>query len=67
MNFFDSLGVFSIIAVILSIAAVVAAFIFIVPQKKREKLNLAGRIVHDILNFRFLILEKVCQAAYIFK
>ena len=66
MNFFDSLGVFSIIAVILSIAAVVAAFIFIVPQKKREKLNLAGRIVHDILNFRFLILEKVCQAAYIF-
>ena len=66
MNFFDSIGVFSIIAVILSIAAVVAAFIFIVPQKKREKLNLAGRIVHDILNFRFLILEKVCQAAYIF-
>ena len=37
MNFFDSLGVFSIIAVILSIAAVVAAFFFIVPQKKREK------------------------------
>ena len=62
----NSLGTFATIAVILSIAAVVAAFIFIVPQKKREKLNLAGRIAHDVVNFRFLITEKICQAAYIF-
>ena len=66
MSLLNSLGIFATIAVILSIAAVVAAFIFIVPQKKREKLNLAGRIAHDVVNFRFLITEKICQAAYIF-
>ena len=46
--------------------AVIAAFIFIVPQKKRAKLNRAGRILQDIFNFRSLIAEKIYQALYIF-
>lgn len=62
----DSAGTFATVAVILSIVAVIAAFIFIVPQKKRAKLNRAGRILQDIFNFRSLIAEKIYQALYIF-
>lgn len=59
-------GVFSIIAVILAIAATVLAFIFLVPDKKREKLNKFGKFLHDTMNFKYLIIEKILQALYIF-
>lgn len=62
----DSLKTFATVAVILSVIAVIAAFIFIVPQKRRAKLNHAGRILHDIFNFRSLIAEKIYQGLYIF-
>lgn len=57
---------FVVIAFILSLVAVVLAFIFIVPEKKRAKLNKFGQLLHDILNFKFLIVEKILQALYIF-
>ena len=57
---------FSIVALILAIVATVLAFIFIVPEKKRAKLNKFGQFWHDALNFKFLIVEKILQALYIF-
>lgn len=62
----DPTPTFAGIACALSFVAVIAAFIFIVPQKKRAKLNRTGRILHDIFNFRSLIAEKIYQAFYIF-
>lgn len=56
----------SILAVVFALAATVLAFIFIVPDHKRKKLNKLGKLVHDIVNFRFLIIEKILQALYIF-
>ena len=56
---------FTIIALILALGATVVAFIFIVPEKKREKLNKIGKLLHDIFNFKFLIVEKILQALYI--
>ena len=61
-----NLGVFGIIATILAIVAVVLAFIFIVPEKKRANLNKFGQFLHDTVNFKFLIVEKILQALYIF-
>lgn len=55
-----------ILAAIFALAATVLAFIFIVPEKKRAKLNKLGQLVHDIVNFKFLIVEKILQALYIF-
>lgn len=55
-----------IVAAILAIAATVLAFIFIVPEKKRPSLNKPLQILHDVLNFKFLIIEKIMQALYIF-
>lgn len=56
---------FTIIALILALGATVVSFIFIVPEKKREKLNKIGKLLHDIFNFKFLIVEKILQALYI--
>ena len=58
--------VFLIIAVILAIAATVLAFIFFVPEKRREKMNAFGKFLHDLCNFKFLVVEKVLQTLYIF-
>ncbi len=55
-----------LIAAVLAIVAAVLAFIYVIPEKKREKLNKAGKILHDFLNFKFLIVEKILQAVYVF-
>lgn len=65
-NAAQSLGAFSVVAVILAIVATVLAYIFIVPEKKREKLNAFGKFLHDTFNFKYLIVEKILQALYIF-
>lgn len=58
--------IFLIIAVVLAIAATVLAFIFVVPEKRREKLNAFGKFLHDLCTFKFLVVEKILQALYIF-
>ena len=61
-----SLSTIGIIALILGIAATVLAFIFLVPDKKAEKLNKFGKAIHSLLTFKFLFIEKILQALYIF-
>lgn len=55
-----------VLVVILAIVVTVLAFVFIVPEKKRAKLNKFGRFLHDTVNFKYLIVEKILQALYIF-
>lgn len=59
-------GVAPIISLIVAIIATILAFIFIVPDKCRAKLNGFGKFLHDTLNFKYLIVEKILQALYIF-
>ena len=71
MEFLGSSGLkgaigFTVAAVILAIVATVLAFIFIVPEKKRDKLNAFGKFLHDTCNFKYLVVEKLLQALYIF-
>ena len=61
-----SYGVFSVIAILLAVAATVLTFIFIVPDKKREKLNKFGKFLHDTVNFKYKKKKKILQAVYIF-
>ncbi len=63
---FGGAATFNLIALILSIVAVILAFIFIVPEKRRAKLNKFGQFLHDTFNFKYLIIEKILQALYIF-
>lgn len=55
-----------IFSFIVALAATILAFIFIVPEKCRAKLNGFGKFLHDICNFKFMIVEKILQFLYIF-
>lgn len=55
-----------ILAIITAIAGTVVAFILIVPDKKRDGLNKFFKILHDIFNFKQLLIEKILKALYIF-
>lgn len=61
----NTLGFAAFIGAVTTIACVVLAYMFIVPAKKREKLNKLGQFLHDIFNFKFLIIEKVLQFFYV--
>lgn len=65
-NVVEQLGVFSIIGGILAVVATILAYVFIVPESRREKLNAFGKFLHDTCNFKYLIVEKILQALYIF-
>ena len=56
----------SIVAAVLALVLTVLAFIFIVPEKRREKMKGFGRFLHDTVNFKYLVVEKILQAFYIF-
>ena len=54
--------VFAIIAAVLAVGATIAAFIFLLPEAKRPKLNKFLGTVSDILNFKTLFIEKILKA-----
>jgi hypothetical protein len=55
--------IITILSILFAITATVLAYIFIVPENK--KLPAFFRVVRDIFNFKFLVIEKVMQALYI--
>lgn len=55
-----------VLGIVLGIAGLVLSLIFITPEKKREKLPKFFKFLHDLFNFKFLVIEKVMQALYIF-
>ena len=51
----------------IAVVATILAFIFLVPEKRREKMNAFGRFLHDTVNFKYLLVEKILQALYILR
>ena len=66
LNVFQQLGAFSLFGGVLAAVATVLAYVFIIPENRREKLNAFGKFLHDTFNFKYLIVEKILQALYIF-
>jgi len=62
----DSAGTVMAILLLLAVVLTVLAFIFIVPENRREKLSAFGKFLHDTCNFNYLLIEKILQALYIF-
>lgn len=56
---------FLIISFIVAIAATVLAFVFLLPEKNRAKLNGFFKKLADILNFKSFLIEKVLKFTYI--
>lgn len=59
------MSVAAILGIISALAGTVLSFIFIIPESKRKNLPTIFRFVHDLFNFKFLVLEKVLQALYV--
>ena len=53
-----------IIAGVLALVATVLAFIYIVPEERREKMDSFGKFLHDTCNFKYLMVEKILQALH---
>ena len=51
----NSAGTVMAILLLLAVVLTVLAFIFIVPENRREKLNAFGKFLHDLCSFKFLI------------
>lgn len=69
MNIMSSVslaGTLAVVAAVLAVVATVLAFVFLVPEKRREKMGNFGKFLHDTVNFKYLIVEKILQALYIF-
>ena len=59
-------GVAIILGTIAALTLTVLIMIFVTPEKKRGGLNKFFTFLHDLFNFKFLILEKILKALYIF-
>ena len=55
----------SIIAFIISIAIVIALYIFILPDEKRSTLNKGFQMVHDFLKIKKLMIESIFRFVYV--
>lgn len=55
-----------IVVALVSLVLMILLFIFVVPEKKRASLGGFGKFLHDTVNFKYLIIEKILQAFYIF-
>ena len=54
-----------VLALIFSVVATLLAFIFIVPENRRSRLNTIGMFLHDLVNFKQLFLETFIQVLYV--
>lgn len=61
----NTLGFATFIGVIATIVFTILAYKHIIPEKKRAGLNKLGQFLHDVFNFKFLIIEKVLQFFYV--
>lgn len=61
-----AMGTLGIIAILLAIIATIVICIVIMPKKKRPQLTGFALKLHDIVNFKSLIIEKILKVLYVF-
>lgn len=61
----NTVGFMAFVAAVATIILTILAYKHIVPEKKRAGLNKLGQFLHDVFNFKFLIIEKIVQFFYI--
>ena len=55
-----------IIGFIVALIATVLVYLFIMPERCRDNLPAFFRWVHDVFNFKSLLIEKIVKALYVF-
>ena len=59
-------GSMAIVGLILAIIATVVICILVMPKKKRSSLTGFAATLHDIVNFKSLVIEKILRCLYVF-
>lgn len=55
-----------ILGVLSAIAATILAYIFIIPEKRANRLNKFFYFLHNVFNFKTLLIEKILKGLYVF-
>lgn len=55
-----------VLGIIAAVVCTVLVLIYIMPDSKRQGLNPFFRFLHDLFNFKWLLLEKILKVIYIF-
>ena len=58
--------IITILCILLAITATVLAHVFIIPESRKPRLNRFGKFLHDTFNFKYLAIEKILRALYVF-
>ena len=58
--------IITILTIVLALGGPIVACILIVPEKRRDTLPSFFKWLHDIFNFKQLLIEKILKVAYIF-
>ena len=61
----NTMGFAAFIGIVATIVFTVLAYKHIIPESKRAGLNKLGQFLHDVFNFKFLIVEKILQFLYV--
>ena len=61
----NTFGFAMFIGIVATIVCTILAYKRIIPEKKRAGLGKWGQLLHDVFNFKFLIIEKVLQFFYV--
>jgi hypothetical protein len=64
-GFLMPVAVAYVIGAILAIGGTIVSYIFIIPAKKRNGLNKFLRFLHDVFNFKSLLLEQIIRGMYV--
>ncbi|MBR6558232.1 MAG: DUF4282 domain-containing protein [Clostridia bacterium] len=59
-------AIITVLTLLLAVGGTIVACILIVPEKRRNTLPTFFKVLHDIFNFKQLLIEKILKVAYIF-
>lgn len=62
--FFMEISIIAPIGAVLALIVTILLSILVIPEKRRAKLGKFGKFLHDLCNFKFLIVEKIFQFFY---
>ena len=55
-----------IIGLILALLATVCSYLFLIPENKKNSLSGFFRFLHDVFNFKTMLIESVSKLLYVF-
>ncbi len=59
-------GILAVLGVLCALAGTILLYIFVLPENKKENLPKFFKVLHEIFNFKSLLIEKILKVFYTF-